>query len=181
MSPAWTHSRTATLAQGHNKCGKSVGSKELSIFDNEVTKQAKIRHKNLAKAWIDYRKNYDASAHSWLIEVFRKYRVNSLLIELLRVLITSWRKALTLGKSVFSYETAEIRIGTGNFQGDGVIPQWVCLALNDLSGVLNSIDKSTRNNSSAYEYSITEQGSLTHLFHQLGLHCRLVVWHSLAI
>ena len=34
----------------------------------EKVKKVKSRNKNLAKAWIDYKKGYDMVPHSWIIE-----------------------------------------------------------------------------------------------------------------
>ena len=47
------------------------GSREtnnLLYIDRPVIKEVKARNKNLAMAWIDYKKAYDMVPHSWIIE-----------------------------------------------------------------------------------------------------------------
>ena len=40
----------------------------LLYIDNAVIKEVKSRNKNLAMAWIDYKKACDMVPHSWIIE-----------------------------------------------------------------------------------------------------------------
>ena len=46
----------------------SRGTNDLPYFDRAVIKEVKSRNKNLAMAWIDYKKAYDMVPHSWIIE-----------------------------------------------------------------------------------------------------------------
>ena len=41
-----------------------------------VLKEARARKKNLAMAWIDYRKAYDMMPHSWILECLQELGVN---------------------------------------------------------------------------------------------------------
>ena len=41
---------------------------DLLYIDRAVIKEIKSRNKNLAMAWIDYKKTYDLVPHSWIIE-----------------------------------------------------------------------------------------------------------------
>ena len=52
--------------KGHRK--GSRGANDLLYIDREVIKDVKSRHKNLAMAWIDYKKAYDTIPHLWIIE-----------------------------------------------------------------------------------------------------------------
>ena len=46
----------------------SNGTNNLLYIDTAVIKEVKSRNKNLAIAWIDYKKAYDMVPHSWIIE-----------------------------------------------------------------------------------------------------------------
>ena len=51
--------------------GSKKGSRETNDFlyiDRAVIKDVKSRKRNLAMAWIDYKKAYDMVPHSWIIE-----------------------------------------------------------------------------------------------------------------
>ena len=45
----------------------SRGTNDLLYIDRAVIKEVKSRNKNLAMAWIDYKKPYDMVPHSWII------------------------------------------------------------------------------------------------------------------
>ena len=44
----------------------SRGTNDLLYIDRAVIKEVKSRNKNLAMAWIDYKKTYDTVPHSWI-------------------------------------------------------------------------------------------------------------------
>ena len=57
------------LSEKQKGCRKgSRGTNDLLYFDWAVMKEVKSRNKNLAIAWIDYKKAYDMVPHSWIIE-----------------------------------------------------------------------------------------------------------------
>ena len=57
------------LPEEQKGCRKgSSGSNDLLYIDRAVIKEVKSRNKNLAMAWIDYKKAYDMVPHSWIIE-----------------------------------------------------------------------------------------------------------------
>ena len=57
------------LPEERKGCRKaSRGTNDLVYIDGAVIKEVKSRNKNLAMAWIDYKKAYDMVPHSWLIE-----------------------------------------------------------------------------------------------------------------
>ena len=56
------------LPKEQKKCRKgSRGTNDLLYIDSAVIKEAKSRNKNLAMAWIDYKKACDMVPHSWII------------------------------------------------------------------------------------------------------------------
>ena len=57
------------LPEEQKRCRKgSRGTNDLLYIDRAVIKKVKSRNKNLAMAWIDYKKAYDMVPHSWIIE-----------------------------------------------------------------------------------------------------------------
>ena len=57
------------LPEEQKGCRKgSRGANDLLYIVRAVTKEVKSRAKNLAMAWIDYKKAYDMVPHSWIIE-----------------------------------------------------------------------------------------------------------------
>ena len=47
---------------------RSTGTNDLLYIDRAVIRKVKSRKKNLAMAWIDYKKAYDMVPHSWIKE-----------------------------------------------------------------------------------------------------------------
>lgn len=45
---------------------KSRGTKDQLLIDEIVLADCKRKHKNLAMAWVDYKKAYDMVPHSWI-------------------------------------------------------------------------------------------------------------------
>ena len=63
------------LPEEQKGCRK--GSREtddLLYIDSAVIKEVKSTNKNLAMAWIDYKKAYDMVPHSWIIECLYLFR-----------------------------------------------------------------------------------------------------------
>ena len=58
-------------------CSKgSRGTPELLYIDQHVLNKSKIRRKNLATAWIDYKKAYDMVPQSWILHCFKMYKIS---------------------------------------------------------------------------------------------------------
>ena len=52
-------------------CKGSRGTAELLYIDQHILNESKTRRKNLAMAWIDYKKVYDIVPHSWIIKMYK--------------------------------------------------------------------------------------------------------------
>ena len=52
-------------------CKESRGTVELLYIDQHILNESKNRRKNLAMAWIDYKKAYDMVPQSWLINCIK--------------------------------------------------------------------------------------------------------------
>ena len=49
------------------------GTNDLLYIDNMIFREVKRRRKNLAIAWIDYKKAYDMIPHSWILEYLKNF------------------------------------------------------------------------------------------------------------
>ena len=54
---------------------KSRVTKDQLLIDKMVFADCKRKHKNLAMAWVDYKKAYDMLPHSWIIESLKMAQV----------------------------------------------------------------------------------------------------------
>ena len=57
-------------------CKGSRGTAELLYIDHHILNESKTRRKNLATAWIDYKKAYDIAPHSWIINFLKLYEIS---------------------------------------------------------------------------------------------------------
>ena len=75
----------------------SRGTNDLLDIDRAVIKELKSRNKNLAMAWIDYKKVYDMIPHSWIIECLDLFRVAENIKSLLVNSLEKWKVMLCSG------------------------------------------------------------------------------------
>ena len=52
------------------------GTEELPYIDQHILNESKTTRKNLAMAWIDYKKAYDMSPQSWMINCLKMYKIS---------------------------------------------------------------------------------------------------------
>ena len=58
-------------------CSKrSRGTAELLYIDQHSQNESKTRRKNLAMAWIDYKKSYDMVPYTWIINSLKMYKMS---------------------------------------------------------------------------------------------------------
>ena len=111
---------------------KSRGTNDLLYVDRAVIREVKSRKKNLAMAWIYYKKAYDMVPHSWITECLDLFGVAENIKTLLIINMENWRVMLCGGNS----ELGEVDIMRGIFQGDSLFPSMFVLALIPLSLIL---------------------------------------------
>ena len=56
------------------RCKGSRGRAELLYIYQLILNESKTRRKNLAMAWIDYKKAYYIHPHSWIINSLKMYK-----------------------------------------------------------------------------------------------------------
>ena len=112
------------LPEEQKGCWKgSRGTNDLLYIDRAVIKEVTSRNKNLAMAWIDYKKAYDMIPDSWIIECLDLFGVAENI------------KSLSANSMLWSrnFELGEVEIKRGIFQGDSLSPLVSVLALIPLS------------------------------------------------
>ena len=95
------------LPEEEKWCRKgSRGANDLLYIDRAVIKEFKSRNKNLAMAWIDYKKAYDMVPHSLIIERLDLFGVAENIKSLLVNSMEKWKVMLCSGSS----ELGEVEI-----------------------------------------------------------------------
>jgi len=131
---------------------QSRGTKDQLAIDKTITQESRKRNKNLAMAWIDYRKAYDSVPHSWIMRCLQLYKVDQKIYRFITASMEYWQIRLTCGKE----EIGDVKIRRGIFQGDALSPILFCMALNPLSTVLHKAGK---------EYKLTGGMKINHLLY----------------
>ena len=98
----------------------SRGTNDLLYIDRAVIKKVKSRNKNLAMAWIDYKKAFDMVPHSWIIESWDLFGVTENIKSLLVKRMEKWKVILCSGNS----DLGEVEI-----KQDIFIPFSVCFSI----------------------------------------------------
>ena len=138
----YAHLDQEVLPEEQKGCRKgSRGTNHLLYIDRAVIKEVKSRNKNLAMAWIDYKKAYDMVPHSRIIQCLDLFGVAENIKSLLVNSMEKWKVMLCSGNS----ELGEVEIKRGIFQGDSLSPLVFVLALIPLTFIL-------RKAKAAYEF-----------------------------
>ena len=74
---------------------KNRGTKYQLLIDKMVLADCKRKPKNLAMAWVDYKKAYDMVPHSWIIESLKMAQVAGNIITFLQKSLVNWKTELT--------------------------------------------------------------------------------------
>ena len=72
-------------------CTGSRGTAELLYIDQHILNESKTRRKNLAMAWINYKKAYDMVLHSWIINSLKMYKISDEVINFIDKAMITWR------------------------------------------------------------------------------------------
>ena len=75
---------------------------DLFCIDRAVIKEVESRNKNLAMAWVDYKKAYNMVPHSWIIECLDLFGVAENIKSLLVNSMEKWKVMLCSGNSELS-------------------------------------------------------------------------------
>ena len=148
----YAHLDQRLLPEEQKGCRKgSRGTNDLLHTDRAVIKEVKSRNKNLAMAWIDYKKAYDMVPHSWITKCLDLFGVAENIKSLLVSSMEKWKVMLCSGNS----KLGEVEIKRSIFKGDSLSPLVFVLGLIPLSLIL-------RKAKAAYEFSESKQ-KINHL------------------
>ena len=101
------------LLEEQKGCRKgSRATNDLLYIDRAVIKEVESRNKDLALAWIDYKKAYDTVPHSWFTECLDLFGVVENIKNLLANSMEKWKVMLCSGNS----ELGEVEIKRGIFK-----------------------------------------------------------------
>ena len=123
------------LLSEEQKCcrRKSRGMKDQLLIDKAILKDCRKRRRNLAMAWIDYRKAYDFAPHSWILEFLDMLgiadNVRSFLEKNKR-----WKLLLSSNGS----DLCKVDINRGIFEGDRLSPLIFVICMISLSSFKKS-------------------------------------------
>ena len=81
-----------------------------------ILREAQIRKKNLAVAWIDYKKAYDMVPHSWIVECLDMVGVSEQIKHFLSESVKAWKVDLTCNNQ----SLGGVDIKQGIFLGDSL-------------------------------------------------------------
>ena len=95
-------------------------------------KLAHPKRKNLAMAWIDYKKAYDMVPKSWIINCLKMYKILDETINFIEKTMETWRVELTTGER----SLAEAKIQMGIFQGNAFSPLQFIIAIMSLNHIV---------------------------------------------
>ena len=108
------------------------GRVELLYIDQHILNESKTRRKNLAVAWIDYKKAYDMLPQSWILHCLKMYKISHEVINFIKQTMKTWGVELTAG----GRSIAETKIQRGIFQGDAISPLLFIIAVMPLNHIL---------------------------------------------
>ena len=109
----------------------SRGTAELLYIDQHILNESKTRLKNLAMAWIDYKKAYDIVPQSWIINCLKMYKISHEVIYFIEETMKNLRLELTAG----GWSSAEEKIQIDIFQGDALSPLLFLTAIMPLNHI----------------------------------------------
>ena len=110
----------------------SRGTAVLLYIDQHILNESRNRRKNLAMAWIDFKKAYDMVPQSWIINCLKMYKISHEVMNFIEKNMKNWRVELTAGgKSL-----AETKIQRGIFQGDALSPLLFKIAMMPLNHII---------------------------------------------
>ena len=105
------------------------------MIDKTILRDCKKKHKNLAMAWVDYKKAYDMVPHSWILESMKLINILESVIKFIQGSMSKWKTELTAcGESL-----EEVDIKRGIFQGDSLSPLLFVICMMPLSDVLRKM------------------------------------------
>ena len=151
-----TQNEIITEEQAAGKIG-SWGTTDQLLTNKMIYNEIINNRRNLALAWLDYKKAFDSVPHNWILESFKLAKVPLKIIRAIEHLMTKWRTKLSLHGEDASIETDQLEYHKGIIQGDTLSLILFILSVNPLSFLLSKEE--------GIELTLEEQARIiTHLF-----------------
>ena len=155
------------MLEEHKGCRRKYkGTGDLLFIDKTILWDMQIRKKNLALAWIDYKKAYDMVPHSWIVKCLGIVGVSEQMKHFLSESMKAWRVDLTCNNQ----SLGGVDIKRGIFQGDPLSPLLIVLCLIPLTVILH-------NSESAYQFSRNKEKNEKGLESQYEYSVMILAWH----
>ena len=78
-------------------CKGSRGTAGLLYINQRILNESKNKRKNLAMAWIDYKKAYHRVQQRWIINCLKMYKIFHEIMNFIEKTMKNWRVELTAG------------------------------------------------------------------------------------
>ena len=123
----------ANKPEAQKGCHKgSRGIAELLYIDQHILNESKTRWKNLAMAWIDYKKAYDMVLQNWIINCLKMCKISDEVRNFIKKTMKTWKVELTAG----GMSLAEVKVQRGIFQEDALSPLLFIIVMMPLNHIL---------------------------------------------
>ena len=116
------------------------GTGDLLFIDKIILREVQIRKKDLAVAWIDYKKTYDIVPHSWIVECLGMVGVSEKIKHFWSESMKAWRLDLTCNNQTLG----GVDVKQGRLQGDSLSSLSFVLCLIPLTVVLHKSESAYR-------------------------------------
>ena len=90
------------------------------LINKSILKEVRSMRRNLVTVWIDYRKAFDSTPHSWLLHALKLAKLPNHLLTAIKKLSESWYTKLHLNGKDDPIVSNIIKIRRGIYQGDGL-------------------------------------------------------------
>ena len=108
------------------------GCLDALVVDGAVAEEARVFKKDLSVAWIDFRKAYDMTPHTWLRKMLRTISPPTETLNAIIALIPHWQTRLTISTDSGT-ASFPVVFERGLFQGDTLSLILFCLSIEPLS------------------------------------------------
>ena len=145
-----------TIEQAAGKRG-SWGCTDQLLINKMVYEEVKTNRRNLATAWLDYKKAFDSVSHTWLIKSLELAKIPTKIIDAIKRLMNKWRTKVYLYGEKVELETGFIEYLRRILQGDTLSLILFVLTVNPLSYLLHKEEEDLLGSNEEWQ-------NLTHLF-----------------